>query len=337
LLRAEELHRLPWPEIRSAAWAVRRRHFDDVLSFAVPGAKRYETEHYTNSRYRFASASVTGTHCDLLCEHCRGRLLVGMLPAPDAPSLQRLGERLVRQGCKGVLISGGAAPDGSVPLHDHLPAIARLKELGLDVIVHTGLLDRRTAEGLQAASVDQVLFDVVADESTIRDVLHLDRTPADYVETLRLLRDVGLHVAPHVVIGLHYGELRGELAALDAIHEVGADVVVLVVLRPLTRTPMAGVSSVAPDRVGQLAAVARLMNPTTPLTLGCARPAGQAKVEMERLAVQAGANVVAYPDPSTVEYAGTLGLRTSFVETCCTLALRSSESHRLAALQSAPA
>jgi uncharacterized radical SAM superfamily protein len=319
--RAADLYALPWSEIREAAWNVRRRHFQDELALAVPGAKRYETEYYRNTPHRFASISLTGTHCELLCEHCQGRLLTGMLPAPDAPSLDALGSHLTAQGCEGVLISGGADRRGAVPLVDHLPAIRRLKERGLAVIVHTGLVGRETAVGLRDAGVDQVLFDVVGDESTIRDVLHLDRTPHDYAAALGLLRDVGLHVAPHIVIGLHFGELRGELAAMDAIREVGADVVVLVVLRPLPRTPMASTRPVAPDVVGQLAGVARILFPTTPLTLGCARPANRHKRTMERRAIEAGVNAVAYPDPSTVEMAAALGLRISFVESCCTLAV----------------
>ena len=128
-------------------------------------------------------------------------------------------------------------------------------------------------------------------------------------------------VAPHVVIGLYYGQLRGELAALETIRRVGADVIVLVVLRPLPRTPMAGVRPVSPQVVGRLAAVARLRNPSTPLTLGCARPAGPEKLEMERLAVLAGVNALAYPDPATVRLAEDLGLKTRFLERCCTLAV----------------
>jgi uncharacterized radical SAM superfamily protein len=150
-------------------------------------------------------------------------------------------------------------------------------------------------------------------------VLHLDRTPEDYAETLALLRELGLPVAPHVVIGLHYGQLRGELRALDMVRQAGADVIVLVVLRPLRHTPMEGLPSVAPEVVGRLAAVARLDNPETPLTLGCARPSGEAKVAIERYAVLAGVNVVAYPDPQTVRLAGEMGLRASFFERCCTL------------------
>jgi uncharacterized radical SAM superfamily protein len=244
-----------------------------------------------------------------------------MIPATDAASLDSLGRRLAEQGCRGVLISGGADAEGAVPIADHLPAIARLKGLGLTVIIHTGLLERTTAEGLRAAGVDQVLFDVVADQSTIHDVLHLDRTPQDFAKTLGLLREVGLSVAPHIVIGLYFGQMKGELAALDLIRSIGAEVIVLVVLRPLPRTPMAGLKSVPPESVGRLAAVARILNPRTPVTLGCARPAGPDKVVMEHLALEAGVNVVAYPDPSTLELAARLGLRTEFVESCCTLPL----------------
>jgi uncharacterized radical SAM superfamily protein len=321
LTAIEALYRRPWPELQADAWAVRRAYYTDTLSFAVPGAKRYDTEWYHNDPRRFASISVTGHGCALQCEHCRGRLLAGMRPAPDPEALLSWGRQLLAAGCEGVLISGGANADGAVPLRPHLPAIARLKDWGLQVIVHTGLLDRETAKGLKAADVDQVLFDVVGNADTIRQVLHLDRTPDDYAETLALLRELGIPVAPHVIVGLHYGRLRGELAALEIVRRVGADVIVLVVLRPLPRTPMATVPSVDPETVGRLVAVARLENPTIPLTLGCARPAGPGKVEMERRAVRAGVNAVAYPDPETVRLAGELGLRTAFVERCCTLAI----------------
>nr|HID13495.1 hypothetical protein [Anaerolineae bacterium] len=68
---AESLFRRPWDELQAAAWEVRERHHPPDLVFAVPGAKRYETEHYRNTPYRFASISLTGRYCALGCEHCR--------------------------------------------------------------------------------------------------------------------------------------------------------------------------------------------------------------------------------------------------------------------------
>jgi len=327
LSEAEALFHRPWEELQSTAWQVRQRHHPPDLVFAVPGAKRYETEHYHNTPHRFASVSLTGRQCALQCEHCQAQLLAGMLPAPTPDALLALGQWLVEQGCEGLLISGGAGADGAVPLKPHLSAIAQLKARGLRVIVHTGLLDKETAEGLKAAGVDQVLFDVVGDAATIRQVLHLDRSPDDYAETLTMLCDLGIPVAPHVVVGLHFGQLRGELTALGTISRVGADVVVIVVLRPLPHTPMADVPGVKPEVVGRLAAVARLLNPTVPLTLGCARPPGPVKIEIERQAVLAGVNSIAYPDPATVHLADELGLCTLFVESCCTLAVKRQSSY----------
>ena len=317
----EALYRLPWAELQLRAWQARTAHFTPWLGLAVPGARHYQTEHYGNAPHHFAAISLTGKACALNCAHCGGQLLDTMFPAPTPGELRALGERLLAQGCHGVLISGGADARGAVPLSAHLSAIAHLKALGLQVIVHTGLVDAygETARGLAAAGVDQVLFDVIGDEETIRTVYGLPYTPADYERGLAILRDAGLAVAPHVVIGLHFGQVRGEPAALDIIHQVGADVVVLVVLRPLPNTAMAGALPPAAEVVGRLTAVARLSMPETPLTLGCARPMGPLKCEMERLAVLAGANVVAYPDPDTVRLAVDCGLQVQFVESCCTL------------------
>nr|HID13140.1 hypothetical protein [Anaerolineae bacterium] len=69
---AEALFHRPWRELQEAAWEVRQRHHPADLVFAVPGMKRYETEYYCNTSHRFASISLTGRHCALECEHCRG-------------------------------------------------------------------------------------------------------------------------------------------------------------------------------------------------------------------------------------------------------------------------
>jgi uncharacterized radical SAM superfamily protein len=316
---AHRLFALPWQELQDLAWQARSAHFAPWLGLAVPGARHYQTEHYENDPHRFAAVSLTGTACALNCAHCGRHLLDSMYAAPTPEELTALGRRLLDQGGWGVLLSGGADAQGAVPLHRHLPAIAALKEMGLRVIVHTGLTDAETARGLYEAGVDQALFDVIGDRETIGAVYGLPYTPDDYARGLDTLRRAGLQVAPHVVIGLHFGQLRGELNALEIIHRVGADVVVLVVLRPLPGTAMAAVPAPSPEQVGRLAAVARLLVPTTPLTLGCARPAGPAKPIMERLAVLAGANVIAYPDPATVELAREAGLEIQFLESCCTL------------------
>jgi len=315
----QRLFKLSWEELQGRAWAARTQHFAPWLGLAVPGARHYATEHYVNQRQRFATVSLTGTACALNCAHCSRHLLETMYSATTPAKLMALARRLQAEGCQGLLLSGGADAQGAVPLRRFIPSIARLKRMGLQVIVHTGLTDEQTARGLHDAGIDPALFDVIGYEETVRQVYGLPYAPQDYARGLEILRRAGLAVAPHVVIGLHYGQLRGELDALQIIRQAGADMVVLVVLRPLPKTPMAEVTPPSAEVVGRLTAVARVLMPDTPLMLGCARPVGQAKVPMERLAVLAGANVVAYPDPETVRLAAERGLQTGFLESCCTL------------------
>lgn len=319
IVSLESLLQQPTPHLIEEAWMLRRRHFADRIDCAAPGAKRYDTAYFRNTPHAFAEASVTGTACALRCEHCHGRLLETMIPAPTPEELRRLGETLRRKGGEGVLISGGAGVDGRVPLERFVHALSDLKKCGLTVIVHCGLVDRSTALGLKEAGVDQVLVDVIGDAETIREVYHLDKRPEDYRRSLEVLKEAGLALAPHVVIGLHRGEVCGEYEALRHITEVGVDRLVLVVLNPLPRTPLENTSPPPVEQATRVIAVARLLNPLTPISLGCARPPGAFKIALERLAIDAGINAIAYPSEQTVDYARERQLEVRFHELCCTL------------------
>ena len=57
--------------------------------------------------------------------------------------------------------------------------------------------------------------------------------------------------------------------------------------------------------------------PTKPVMLGCARPLGAIKREIDRLAVDAGLNGIAYPADGIVAYAREQALEPDFVNACC--------------------
>ncbi|MEA3377850.1 MAG: radical SAM protein [Chloroflexota bacterium] len=318
-MEIERLYHRPAEELLDQAWALRRAHFPPALKLAAPGAKRYQIEGFRNHPHRFAAISLTGRACALRCEHCQGQLLESMYPASTGQALRDLADELVAKGCQGVLLSGGADHQGQVPLDGHLEAIACLKALGLTVIVHTGLVDEGTARDLKTAGVDQVLVDVIGDEETIRQVYHLDKKPDDYAATLAVLKEVGLDIAPHVVIGLHFGQIRGELAALEMITNAEPEAIILVVLNPLPGTPMARFPAPSAEIVGRLAAVARVLNPERRISLGCARPAGPMKAERERLAIAGGINALAYPTQAALRYARSRSLALEWREACCSL------------------
>lgn len=303
--------------VSSQAWAVRRANFPDEITFAVPGMIRFETGLHANRPHSFVAVSATGRRCALRCEHCRGKLLAGMLHADGPEELLALAATVKARGGQGLLLTGGCDESGRVPLERHLPAVPRIRASGLAVLAHCGLVSAPEAEALRDSGVDQALVDVIGDGETIRTVCHLDRDPEDYVRSLEHLASAGVAVAPHVVVGLHFGQLRGEGAALEAIARSGAERLVLVALKPLPGTPMARVAPVPPAEIGALAAAARVRSPTARLSFGCARPYGEAKGRLERLLVDAGVNALAFPEEATVGYAARRGLDCRFVERCC--------------------
>jgi hypothetical protein len=80
---------------------------------------------------------------------------------------------------------------------------------------------------------------------------------------------------------------------------------------------MAGVEPPSLEEIGGFFEVARKMLPATPVMLGCARPMGRLKRDIDRLAVDAGLNGIAYPAEGVVAYARQQGLEPNFVNACC--------------------
>lgn len=300
------------------AWQIRRAH-EPCIWFSAPGAKHYQNRYFANNRYSFVNLSVTGRKCACRCAHCNGKLLETMMPTPTPQEMRRTVDHLVKKGCRGILVSGGADINGEVPLIPFVEAMKYAGERGLRVLVHTGLVQRETAIGLKEAGVDQVLLDVIGDESTIREVYHLNRKPQDYLDSMLACREIGLNIAPHVVIGLHFGRILGEMHALEMIRQADPQALVLVIMSPMGGTLMAEVEPPPVWDVVQVIGTARICNPNVPLTLGCARPPGKYRQDIERLAVDCGVNAIAYPDEATVAYAEGKGLKGFFSEECCSL------------------
>lgn len=306
-------------ELLDAAWQVRRDCFGSLLYFAVPGAKSFSNEYYCNQRERFPAISITGANCALNCEHCRGKLLGSMVSCPSPEELLATARKLKGHGCQGILVSGGADRTGAVPLMPFLEAIKEIKSWGFKVLVHTGLAPDAVLAGLKEAGVDQVLVDIIGDQETIRDVYHLDYGPEDYQHFLKACRRYQLPVAPHIVIGLRYGRIDGEIEALRIISSVQPKNVVIVVLVPINGTAMAGVVPPSAEDCGRIIALARLANPNAHLSLGCAKPAGHQRLLLERYALQAGINAIAYPSVETIALAEKMKLVAKFTDLCCTL------------------
>ncbi|HZE05325.1 MAG TPA: radical SAM protein [Solirubrobacteraceae bacterium] len=305
----------------SEGMALRVERFGTGIEFYAPGLKRWQSSEWTPERAnRFLPVSVTGTACALQCDHCQTKVLEGMVTLGTERDLFATAQRLQAQGTDGLLVSGGSQRHGGVPLAPHFDAMRRIRdELGMRVVVHSGVVSPRLAEGLADAGVDGVMLDIIGAEETIREVYHLDLAPDDFERSLALLAQRGLRIIPHIVLGLHYGRFLGEWDALEMIARHPVSTLILVVLTPLVGTPMAHLPPPPLADVTDFFAVARARMPDTRVNLGCGRPMGAAKVALDRAAIDQGLNGIAYPAEGMVAYARQRGLEPAFHEYCCSL------------------
>jgi lipoyl synthase len=306
-------------------FAIRMRNFPRTMEFYAPGLKRWQSSEWQPENPRtFLPVSVTGSACALKCDHCfadqGAKVLEGMVTPRPQETLFDVAARLARRGTRGLLVSGGSTRGGGVPLLPHLQHVPRIRsELGMKVIVHSGVVGPALAAALAQAGVDGVMLDIIGARETIRDVYHLDLTPDDFDEALALLTDHGLTIIPHVVCGLHYGRFLGEYQALEMITRHPVSTMIIVVLVPLIGTAMEHVPPPPAGDVKDFMDAARSALPTTRINLGCARPMGEVKSELDRAAIDAGLNGIAYPSDGAIEYARSRGLEPSLYEYCCSL------------------
>lgn len=290
------------------------------ISFYVPGLKKYSTDEFTQKTpQQLVPVSVTGKNCSLKCEHCKAKLLESMLTASPS-ELFDLCKKLKAQGAKGILITGGSNIEGQVPLYDYSQSIKKVKDnLNIRVIVHTGLVDENSAKMLSDASLDIVMLDIIGADETISSVYHLNKTVNHFEESLYNLKKYNLKVVPHIVLGLHFGEIIGEYKALEIIKRAEVDALVLVIIMPLIGTPMENIVPPAIDEIQKIFKHAKSILPDIPVLLGCARPAGELKLAIDKLAVEEGLDGIAYPAEGIVEYAESKNIIPEFHETCCAM------------------
>ena len=265
----------------------------------------------------FPTFSVTGESCALQCEHCKARVLRSMRPTLSPKALYENMLAAHSKGARGCLVSGGSRPDGSVPLEPFIDALASAKrETGMTVVVHTGLVRSGMAEKLAGAGVDAALIDLLGDDRSIRDVYHLDASVVDYRRAVADLVACGVPLTPHFIVGLGSEQAAIE-NVLDILEEHRPKAFIVIAFRPIQRTPMAFTPPPSPEDVAFALAKARLRLSDVPIALGCMRPVGSLRDEIDRMAIQTGINALAHPSPGAYEAAAEGGWKVIEKRTCC--------------------
>jgi uncharacterized radical SAM superfamily protein len=280
------------------------------IRFSTPTFKDYASAELQGcGKNSFPAFSVTAGACALDCDHCQAKILEPMIPATDPGMLDAKVRGLVaEQNLQGFLLSGGSNRRNEIRYQRFYPVVEKLKHdfPHLRIAIHTALTDLVGAKAMESAGVDTAMMDVIGAQETIRDVYHLDRTVADFEQTLEALCSTSMDVTPHIVIGLHYGELLGEQTALDIIARHSVSALVLVVVMPFYARPGTFQTPSTQD-VGRIFLQARATLPDKQVLLGCARPPGMHKRVTDAYAVMAGLDGIAFPADGAVAVAENIG------------------------------
>ena len=266
LQEVEPFDELPFDErLVDALEAAAREQPLGVLRFFTPTFRSYANDELKGcGKASFPAFSITGGACALNCDHCQARILEPMIAATSPAELDRKVRDLVLlKDLRGFLLSGGSNRRNEVPYERYYSTIERLKRdfPYLRIAAHSALLDERRAKQMEAAGIDVAMTDVIGAQETIRDVYHLDRPVADFEATLAALTATSLEVVPHIVIGLHYGRLLGEEAALDIVARYPIAALVLVIVTPIYAPAEKPFATVSTDDVAKVFVAARHPHP----------------------------------------------------------------------------
>ncbi len=263
----------------------------------------------------FTPISLTGTRCSLECKHCDSHYLRHMLDGSEGklyPQVRLLKEK----GVEGILLSGGSAADGSVPTYLNAQDILKIKkEMNLKISAHTGIVDELQARIL-SGYLDMALVDVIGSDETIHDILGIDACVRDYEESLRTLSSFEIPLAPHIIVGLHNGKLKGELNALEMVRKFNPEVVVIVVFIPTKGTALEGTPPPRIEDVVRVITKARAMF-GVPLSLSCVRPGGRYRSMLDRYAIISGIDRIAVPSRNAYATSRELGLNIVEIRKMC--------------------
>lgn len=294
------------------------------VNFYTPTFKAFASSEITGcGKSAWPAVSITGGDCKLQCDHCKAKILEPMIAARTPEDLWRVVNDQINGGAQGMLLTGGSNHRNEVEYDDYYATIRKIKDTfpEFKIAMHTALVDMDIARRMEDCGIDAAMMDVIGSQDTITQVYHLRRTVDDFERTLEYLVSTKLKVVPHIVLGLHYGHMLGEWNALEIIQRHKPQAVVLVVVMPFYAPENRPFVTPDSKEVGRFFMDARAALPDVPLLLGCARPPGRVKLEIDSYAVMAGLNGLAHPSDGMVELAVRLERDVRVTPACCSIAI----------------
>jgi uncharacterized radical SAM superfamily protein len=248
---------------------------------------------------------VTGKQCALNCLHCAGNYLEGKWSLNELSDVPK---------ALSYLITGGCDIEGRVPILEHMDALSALPE-DPTKIAHTGLVEENEAKELSGL-IDVASFDFVGDDVTIQEIYGLKKKADDYISSYSSLsRHIPTY--PHLTIGLKRGVLAGEIDSLDILTGLGARSIVINVFIPTGGTQLGDLPPPPMEDVRRV--IGRAREEFNGVFMGCMRPGGSYRKELDIMAVEEGVDRIVNPSRPARELAADQGLEVEWREECCIL------------------
>jgi uncharacterized radical SAM superfamily protein len=160
------------------------------------------------------------------------------------------------------------------------------------------------------------------DEDIIREIYHLKKDLTDYKNAVEILKKNNLNIVPHICVGLYYGRIHKEIESIKFIKESlnNPSLIVIIALIPPKQSNII-FKRPKPIDIAKIIALIRIIFPKTEISLGCMRPRGEIKVEIEKYAIKAGITRIEIPSPKTLRWLKTSNpnIKYSFYSACCAI------------------
>jgi uncharacterized radical SAM superfamily protein len=253
--------------------------------------------------------SITGDFCTLSCAHCKGYYLGAM------NNIFGINQEN-QNNFESVLVSGGCDSEGAVPLKNHLDLLKKLSK-NHKLIAHTGLIKDEDIS-LVSPFLNAASFNMLGDNSTIKEVYKLDRRTDDFIESYCALRRE-VNTFPHITIGLHGGKIKGEYHAIDLLTDLKTQAIVLNVLIPTKGTEYENLDPPSFSDVEKVISYAKNKMNGKGVFLGCMRPGGLYREKLDEFCIKSEIDRIVMPAKSARVLAKNMDLVINERKECCIL------------------
>ncbi len=276
----EALFELPFNELLFRAQSVHRQHFDPT-----------EVQLSTLISIKTGGCSEDCGYCPQSAHYDTGVEKQGLLPVEQVVAAAKAAKANgATRFCMGAAWRGPKQKD----IEPVAQMIREVRALGLETCATLGMLQEGQAEELRQAGLDYYNHNIDTAPEFYGNIIST-REFEDRLETLRKVRNAGIHVCSGGIIGM--GESRtqraGMLAALASMTPPPESVPINQLVQ-VEGTPLHGTEQLDPLEFVRTIAVARITMPTSYVRLSAGRQ--QMAEHLQAMCFFAGANSIFYGD-----------------------------------------